>query len=98
MNIEHSLHNNELTVRPQGRLDSAGSEEFSAFLEEHFTAQVSGLTLDLAEVDFVSSKGLRAIVAVYKSLSGRTLTLVNANPSVREVLRLSGLTRVLNVQ
>ena len=87
-----------LTVAPQGRLDSATSGDFESFLQESFTKEFEELVLDFAEVDFISSKGLRVLVSQYKNLQGRKMKIINANATVVEVLRLSGLLKYFAVE
>ena len=98
MTINYEKATDALTVAPEGRLDSATSGELADFLQKHFTAEIRGLTVDLAGVDFISSKGLRVLVSVYKTLDGRSMEITGANASVREVFRLSGLLDALNVR
>ncbi len=97
--IINKIKNGEaLTVSISGSLDSATSGEFMEFMEQNFTSDIQKLTLDFAEVDFISSKGLRVLVSVYKSLNGREMSVINANTSVKEVFRLSSLLTVFNIQ
>ena len=91
MTLQHSVSDAVLTVTPAGRLDSASAEDFAAYINEVFTAELQTLVLDFKEVDFISSKGLRVLVTIYKELNGRQLRVINANPSVIDVFRLSGL-------
>lgn len=97
MEIKTERKENELTVIPVGRLDSATSGDFAEALEKNFTEDVKKLIIDFSEVDFISSKGLRVIVSVYKELGEREMEITGANPSVMEVFRLSGLLKVINV-
>lgn len=97
--IINKIKNGEsLTVSISGSLDSATSGEFMEFMEQNFTSDIQKLTLDFAEVDFISSKGLRVLVSVYKSLNGREMSVINTNTSVKEVFRLSSLLTVFNIQ
>lgn len=98
MVINQKIKEKELTVIPEGRLDSAASGEFEAFLDTAFDDNIEKLILDFASVDFISSKGLRTVVSAYKKLNGRKMEIINANPSVKEVFRLSGLLSVLDVR
>lgn len=86
-----------ITVKPVGRLDSTTSDEFSEFVSQHFTEEFDSLVIDFGEVDFISSKGLRVLVSIYKQLNGRTMKLTGANASVMEILRISGLLRIFDV-
>lgn len=97
MEIKTERKENELTVMPVGRLDSATSGDFAAVLDSSFTGDVEKLVIDFSEVDFISSKGLRVIVSLYKRLGNRQMEIIGANPSVLEVFRLSGLLKVISI-
>lgn len=97
MTIDFTNENNNLSVMLNGRLDSSASGDLENFLEEKISDETASLTFDFANVDFVSSKGLRILVAAYKKMGGRPLSIANANTSVKEILHLSGLLKVFNV-
>ena len=98
MKISHVINGTELTVKLEGRLDSATSGEFSDFIEEHFVGDINDLMLDFADVDFISSKGLRVLVTIFKNLGNRKMEIINANSSVVDVLRVSGLLKIFTLQ
>lgn len=98
MEIKIEKNEKELKLLPVGRLDSATAGAFQEAIDVNFTAEFEKLLIDFSGVDFISSKGLRVIVATYKSLNGRTFEICNANASVTEVLRLSGLLKVITVK
>lgn len=98
MIIRTEKTDDRLTVMPEGRLDSNTNVELEEFLAKNFTPDVPNLTLDMSGVDYISSKGIRILVTVYKALEGRTMEIVRCNESVTEVLRLSGLLKILNVR
>ena len=94
MKITSELKDSVLTVVPDSRIDSATSEELMTFLEENFNEDIQSLILDFTDVDFISSKGIRVLVTVYKNLGTRSMEIINANTMVKEVLRLSGLIKL----
>lgn len=98
MTITHKKNGDKLTIAISGRLDSTTSGEFTDFLEHNFTPDIQDLTLDFAEVDFISSKGLRVLVTLYKGLNGKQLRIINTNTSVKEVFRLSSLLTIFNIK
>ena len=93
MNINTCVNDTIFTVSPEGRLDSASSGEFKTAVYQNLPASARRLVFDFEKVDFISSMGIRIIVGLYKEFSGLKIVIVNANPSVREVFRLSGLNR-----
>ena len=98
MNIKLTLTDNTLTIAPIGRLDSTTSDELQEAISQHFTPNVAKLVFNLSEVDFISSKGLRVIVATYKSLNGRAMEIVNPNDSVKELFHLTGLANFFGIE
>jgi len=85
---------NVVTVR--GRVDSATTPE----LEKTFQALLDGhrnyLVVELADVEYMSSAGLRALVSVLKAAKKGGGDVVIARPStrVREVIELAGLSSI----
>lgn len=94
MTIEQNKNGSELTIRPVGRLDSVTSGDLYDCLEQNFTPEISNLVLDFSKVDFISSKGLRVLVSVCKNLGDRKMKVINANESVADIFRLSGLLKI----
>lgn len=97
MTIDFTSENKNLSVALNGRLDSSSSGDLECFLEGKINEQTASLTFDFANVDFISSKGLRILVEAYKKMDGRPMSIVNANTSVKEILHLSGLLKVFHV-
>lgn len=97
MKIETTENEGKLSVVLEGRLDSVTADELSKVLEEKLNDSTASLSVDLKNVDFVSSKGLRVLVSAYRQLKGKELALVNPNASVKDVLRLSGLLKIFRI-
>lgn len=97
MTIDFTKENETLTVTLDGRLDSTTAGDLENFLEKELDDSTASLTFDFAGVDYISSKGLRILVATFKKMNGRPMTIANANDSVKEIMRLSGLLKVFNV-
>ena len=98
MTINQIKDGSNLTIIPVGRLDSTTSDEFSDFINCSFTDEIEKLILDFTDVDFISSKGLRVLVTLHKSLNGRKLEIVCANSSVSEIFRLYGLSSIFDLK
>lgn len=97
MTIDFSQDNGNLSIKLEGRLDSTTSGDLEQFLENKITNSTISLCLNFAKVDYISSKGLRILVSTFKKMNGRPMTIINANASVMEIMRLSGLLKVFNV-
>ena len=84
----HPLHDNgNQRVEIGGRLDTHTYGELDDRLTLVLAANVRSLLLDLAQLDYVSSAGVRSIVRARKLLSARggTLAIANAQPQVQKV-------------
>ena len=78
--------------RPVGRLDNATSGDLEALLVEKLDSGCTGIVLDLADLDYVSSAGLRVILMTGKRLrgAGGRLVLARLRESVRDLFEMSG--------
>jgi anti-sigma B factor antagonist len=88
MKIDYKKSNGELTVIIDGRLDTVTAPELESFLVENYVG-VSSLTFDCEGLSYISSAGLRVLLAAHKRTKG-TMKLVNVNELVREVLEMTG--------
>ena len=87
-----------LLIAPVGRLDTVTSGE----LKERIAALDAGgrdIELDFSKVDYISSAGLRLLVALQKQAKadGRGMVIRNINAVVREVFRVSGFNKSFTV-
>jgi stage II sporulation protein AA (anti-sigma F factor antagonist) len=82
-----------------GSVDALSSPDVEACLQSQLDSGQAQLVLDLSEVDFMSSAGLRVILLiVHKSREvGGDLRLAAAQPGVEGVLSLVGITQILQV-
>ncbi len=84
--------------RLKGEIDMSAAEALLVRTTELAAAQEGDLVLDLAEVTFIDSAGMRALLIVRENLTaaGRALRLANVTPEVKRLLDLVGLTGVLS--
>jgi anti-sigma B factor antagonist len=80
----------------RGRFDA--SQEPAAL--EVFGQMERELTVDFAELRYVSSAGLGVLFATQKRLSenGHTMRIVNVSPHIREVFALAGFDRIFQME
>ena len=97
-NIEKKkFSTNELLIKPIGRIDINLTPE----LEQEVNSEIdniSYLTVDMSEVDYISSAGLRAFLSFQKKLSSKgEMKIVNIKPEVLEIFKMVGFDKVLNL-
>ncbi len=87
-----------LLIAPAGRLDTVMSNELKEMLAACDTAGVN-IEMDFANVDYISSAGLRLLVALQKQAKadGHTMVIRNTNAVVNEVFRVSGFNKAFTV-
>ena len=79
-----------------GRLDSVTSEEAGKVLDE-LTERFDCLILNMKDLDYISSAGLRLIKRAYMAMrrKGGSLKLKNVNKMVMEVFEVTGFAGLL---
>jgi anti-anti-sigma factor len=80
-------------LRLIGRVDAKTAPELEAALNQHVNAGPPHVVLEMDGTEFLSSAGVRALIAAQKALRlrGGELLIAQPSPRVREVLDLAGL-------
>ena len=87
-----------LTVVLSGRLDTTTAPELSDYLAAH-RQDATALVLDFAGIDYVSSAGLRVILATRKSLpQPGAFKLIHVAAEVMEVFEMTGFADILDIE
>jgi len=95
MEIKKTFEGDKATFAIEGWLDTQTAPELGAALDE-LGDDVKQLEFDFAKLEYVSSAGIRQIVAAHKKMGGN-LTVRNVSPAVLEVLRLTGVDKRLGI-
>lgn len=99
MQLTTEKNGNEMTVRLSGELNAMTAPELSDLLDNELTDDIQDLTLDYAECDYVSSAGLRVLLATFKKMkaAGGSMKLANVGANFRDVLENTGLDAVFDM-
>lgn len=89
MNIEKNVQGNTAVLKVNGWLDTQSAPELEAAVQA-LDSGTENLVLDCAGLEYISSAGLRQIVAAYKKMQG-ALTLKNVSEEIMGVIRMTGL-------
>ncbi len=89
-----------LEVAVRGRLDAYWADQLSRGLGEAVSGGARHIRLDLGEVDYLSSAGIRVLLQYYKQLKGSQGVLLVSNTSapVKTVMALVGLEELLGLK
>jgi anti-anti-sigma factor len=84
---------------PVGRLNNDTSPEFQSRLLSRISTSGSAVLVDLSQVDYVSSAGLRALMTASKQskASGGRLAVFGLNSVVKEIFAISRFSYVVKV-
>ena len=92
-------HGEVFTIALVGRLDTVTSKELlEAFAKEEVKGDL--LILDMKELEYISSAGLRALLAIKKELAekNKVLEIHNLNNICKEVFKVTGFGNILTVK
>ena len=99
MDILSETKDNITIVRFEGNLDTNTSNDAQDYLNKAIDDGASKVVVCFDKVDFVSSAGLRVLLATAKKLGGGggALRVCGLNETVAEVFEISGFSTILNV-
>ena len=94
MYINKVADNGKLKVAISGRLDTTTAPELEKELD--FTG-ITSVEFDLADLEYVSSAGLRVILMVQKNMKGN-FVLKNVKPEIMEIFEITGFADILTIE
>ncbi len=97
--VQDTLTSDVDRIAPQGRLDAVTVPALETILKEHFDRGRAEIVIDLSEVTYMSSSGLRALLQARKQAEalGGDVVLCCMSPRVREVFEMIGFTSLFKV-
>ena len=96
MNITKTVEGSKATLAVEGWLDTQTAPELGAALDQ-LDKDVSELEFDFSKLEYVSSAGLRQIVAAHKKMSGN-LVITGVSDEIQEVFDLTGTSKRLKIR
>ena len=95
MEIKQLAEGSKLTIQIIGRLDAVSALELVKSLK---LDGITDLTVDLAELEYISSAGLRTLLKIQKKMDKQgAMRIKNIRDNVREVLDMTGLSDFLTI-
>ena len=98
MTITKNLDAGKLTIVLEGRLDTMTSPQ----LEGELRTAVNGITelvLDLEKLNYISSAGLRVLLAAQKVMNKQgEMKIKNVSPDIMEIFEVTGFVDLLNIE
>lgn len=98
MNIQVTKDNDALFIALEGRLDTTTAPQLERTLKTEVSDH-SKLILDFARLEYISSAGLRVLLAAQKVMNRQgEMKILHVNETVMEVFEVTGFTDILTIE
>ena len=98
MTIEKKLNGTELTIALTGRMDTVTAPQLEAELKDCLNG-VNSLRFDFSALDYLSSAGLRVLLAAQKRMNKQgSMTLLGVNETIAEIFVVTGFSDILTIE
>ncbi len=99
MEINQKIINNIPVLTVSGRIDAATSKDLESALTDLIEKNNRTIVIDLAGVEYISSVGLRVMLAALKKVRPMQgdVILTGLQPFVKEVFEITGFTKLFSI-
>lgn len=98
MTITKNAENGVVTLNLAGRLDTTTAPELEAAIDGCIRG-ASELTLDLAELDYISSAGLRVLLKAQKIMNTQgIMRVIHVGEPIMEIFEITGFVDILTIE
>lgn len=98
MNIQQEKTSNTLTLKLEGRLDTATAPQLESCLND-VLKDTTSLVLDFTALEYISSAGLRVLLSAQKRMNAQgKMVIRNVNEVINEVFEMTGFADILTIE
>lgn len=99
MDIKKNYNEKELTIEVGDRIDTITAPDFENEINDEM-GNFDSLIIDFANLEYISSAGLRVLISTQKKLKGEGIPMVikNVNDTINEIFRMSGFDKILKIE
>ncbi len=98
LKVEKNITGGKAVAALEGRLDTVTAPELEAELKD-VIENATELTLDFEKLEYISSAGLRVLLATQKVLGKKGgMKLIHVNETIMEVFEVTGFSDILTVE
>ena len=98
MTIDMKQNGTELTITLTGRLDTTTAPQLEGEMKPALNG-VEALILDFAGLDYLSSAGLRVLLAAQKQMNKQgSMVVRNVNETISEIFDVTGFCDILTIE
>lgn len=98
MEIISKTEGNKVTMGIAGWLDTQTSPELKEALSD-LDERVTSLVFDFSKLEYISSAGIRQVIAAYKKMAGKDgFKIIHVSDEVYDVFRLTGFDKKIDIE
>ena len=98
MNIVKTQNNQSLTIALEGRLDTTTAPQLETELKSCLNG-VEALVMDMEKLDYISSAGLRVLLAAQKQMAKQgEMKVIHVSESIMEIFEVTGFSDILTIE
>ncbi|MBR2667041.1 MAG: STAS domain-containing protein [Oscillospiraceae bacterium] len=97
MTIRTDQNGEKLDLALEGRLDTTTAPELDQAIKSALDS-ITDLTLDLEKLEYLSSAGLRVLLAAQKAMNKQgVMTVKNVSENIMEIFEITGFSEILTI-
>ena len=97
MKIRVAKEEKTVTFHIEGRIDTETAPSLGKEINK-VISKCEKLTLDLRKTEYITSAGLRVILAAFKEMKSRgDMKIINASPIIKEIFDMTGFSEIVDV-
>ena len=97
LNIQNHTEGKQAVLALEGRLDTVSAPELEQALRQTLPG-ITELILDFSGLDYISSAGLRVLLAAQKQMNAQgEMRLIGVNETILEIFEVTGFVDILNI-
>lgn len=98
LNINQTVEEGKAVIALEGRLDTLTASDLEKVVHEDLT-DVTEVTLDMKDLEYIASAGLRVILEMYKLMLKRDgMKIRNVGPVVMSIFETTGFVDVMDIE
>ncbi len=96
---QKTKENGKVCFALEGRLDTVTAPDLEKELKEALDSSAAELVLDFTKLDYISSAGLRVLLAAQKIMAKQgTMKVVHVNETIMEIFEVTGFSDILTIE
>ena len=98
LNIKKEADGSKLTMNLEGRLDTTTAPQLEEEVKGSL-ANVTELVMNIGELQYISSAGLRVLLSAQKTMNKQgSMVVKNASDEVKEIFDVTGFSDILTIE